>query len=146
MGTAEKVKAIKMEHFLKCATVLSESFYFFAIQPIYDVDNRMISAEILLRCRNGQDSAPFEDVIALMNPEADADVQDIYATWKVYEIVDFCLHSLKTNQILARNIIGLSSNVRPMDMNPQSVVYKKLVERLAALSDEDRIFLFSNVI
>jgi len=142
--SAEMVKDAKLEEFRRC-TRGESSIYFWALQPIFNADDHADAAEILVRAQNGSDSAPYEDLLAIMDPSAPSDVKQVYSEWKATEIVKFTLKALKENPVL-QNLRVISANVRPLDFNPKSMVFAEVAKKLAALSDEDRKLLLSVVI
>merc|ERR1719323_2004574 len=79
--TVDSVCSTKIKEFMKCAEN-TLSMYFWVLHPTFDTRNRMVASEILVRARNGSDSAPYEDVIAIMDPTAAADVREVYLAWK----------------------------------------------------------------
>lgn len=140
--TAERVKQLKVEQFQLCAIgARDRSVYLWTLQLLFDVQDRVRGAEILIRLRNGADSAPFEDVIALMTPE----MVEVYAKWKVAEILDFALQVFKNFPPLLR-LNDIAVNVRPLDMPTDTLVYKELVRRLGDLSTDDRELLREKVV
>lgn len=141
--TAERVRALKLEQFRYLA-LGRHSIYFWAVQPIFDVSDRAVACEILVRARNGQDAAPYEDVYALMDPGAPDEVREIYVLWKCTEIVDFCLSLLAIP--LFRKLNGIACNVRPLDLSVTSLVYKEVARRLQALPPQDRALLTAKVV
>mmetsp|Transcript_32145 Transcript_32145/g.84900 ORF Transcript_32145/g.84900 Transcript_32145/m.84900 type:complete len:443 (+) Transcript_32145:118-1446(+) len=138
-ATKTFLKRTKLDEFEKCARG-ETSVYFWALQPIYTSQELCTAAEVLVRARNGSSTAPFEDVQALMDPEAPEDVQRTYAEWKATEIVDWTLSTLKEHTML-RKLESIASNVRPLDMNPETILFKEVRRRLAALCAEDRALL-----
>lgn len=137
--TQEFVRAAKLREFEQCAKG-EHSMYLWALQPIYDSQDRCAACEILIRCRNGADSAPYEDVLALMNPTASQEVRRVYAQWKAAEVVDWSLSVLKAHPAL-RSLTGLASNLRPLDLCPKGDVFREVKRRLQSLSAEDRALL-----
>eukprot|EP00408_Alexandrium_pacificum_P010802 CAMPEP_0171224592 /NCGR_PEP_ID=MMETSP0790-20130122/36369_1 /TAXON_ID=2925 /ORGANISM="Alexandrium catenella, Strain OF101" /LENGTH=439 /DNA_ID=CAMNT_0011690595 /DNA_START=70 /DNA_END=1389 /DNA_ORIENTATION=+ len=142
--TADDVKAAKLEEFRRC-TRGEPSMYFWTLQPIFCVHDRAVAAEILVRAKNGTDSAPFEDVMAIMDPQAPGDVKQVYSEWKATEVVDFALKALKEHKVLQR-LTFISTNVRPLDLSPHSQVFSEVSKKLNALADEDRRLLLSHVL
>jgi hypothetical protein len=138
-ATQTFVKTTKLIEFGKCARG-EDSLYFWALQPIYTSQDLCTAAEVLVRARNGSSTAPFEDVMALMDPEAPEDVQRTYAEWKAAEIVDWTLAQLKEHPML-RKLESIASNVRPLDLNPKTILFKEVSGRLGALSADDRMLL-----
>jgi len=137
------VKTLKLREFESC-TNFAPSFYFWALHPIFDSNDHAVGAEVLVRARNGIDSAPFEDVHALMDPTAPPDVKQVYAKWKGAEIVDWPMRALSDFPVLQR-LRFLSVNVRPSDLCTDSLIFHEVVRRLRGLPDEDRRLLLSMV-
>jgi len=137
------VMHLKLQEFESCAN-FAPSFYFWALQPIFDSKDRVVGAEVLVRARNGADSAPFEDVHALMDPTAAPDVRKVYAKWKGAEIVGWPMRALNDFPIL-RRLRFISVNVRPSDLSTSSLIFQEVVRRLCELPDEDRRLLLSMV-
>jgi len=142
--TAQMVRAIKLEQLRNCAAGLP-SMYFFALQPKYDTNDHVTSAEVLVRIQNGQDSAPFEDIVAFMDPSADLEVQETYAMWKVAEIMDFCPGALMRFPVLKQSLSYIAANLRPSDMSTDSLIYRGVQKRLAELPEEARRLVTSKV-
>lgn len=142
--TADVVRDYKLREFQHCAEGTS-SMYFWALQLIFDIKDRATSAEVLLRARNGSDCAPFEDIQALMDPAAPAEVKQLYAQWKAAEIVDFTLKALREHPEL-RRLRYIATNLRPLDASPSSSVYLAVAKKLEALSTEDRQLLVGSVV
>jgi len=111
--------------------------YYLALQPIYDTEGKAIAAEVLVRARNGSDSAPYEDVVDLCSPGAEAEVQEVYARWKVHEIAVWTLQALRQNPVLQELPNGLFSNLRPVDISPKSKIYQMMAAHLRKLASED---------
>lgn len=134
--TGDVVRDLKMQEFKRCSEG-KPSIYYWALQPIVDQRNQVVAAEILVRAKNGTDCAPFEDVLAIMDPEAPEEVQQVYAAWKAEEAVNWPLRAMKQHPIL-KQLRYISTNLRPMDLMPASPVYQEITRRLAELSPADR--------
>lgn len=137
--TADFVRRAKLQEFQRCAEGVP-SIYFWALQPIFDTKGRAVSVETLLRARNGSDSAPFEDVVCLLDPKESFDVHRVYGAWKAAEIVDFSLRTLKAFPVL-QNLNSIGSNVRAMDLSVHSAVYQGVAEKISRLPEADRSLL-----
>lgn len=137
--TLDFVRRAKLSQFQRCADG-EPSFYFWALQPMYDTADRAVAAEILVRCRNGSDSAPYEDLLAIKDPHAPEEVRSVYSHWKATEIVDWSLQCLKDYPIL-QNLSRISTNVAPSDMGSTAGVFQEVSRRCAALSEADRKLL-----
>merc|ERR1719401_16087 len=74
--TKADVQKAKLDQFVRCAS-FGDSVYKWALQPIFTTDDRLTSVEILLRAQNGSDTAPYEDVLELVNPDADAEDETV---------------------------------------------------------------------
>jgi ribosomal protein L11 len=107
------------------------------MHPIFNHQDHAVGAEILVRAKNGTDSAPFEDLQFIMDPAATPCVRQVYASWKGEEIVDWTLRALKEHPIL-QSLRFISANVRPLDLSPKSLVFQEVQKRLNALTAEDR--------
>lgn len=142
--TADAVKRTKLEEFRRCIEG-SESFYFWSLQPIFNVHDRAVAAEILIRGRNGADAAPFEDLQAIMDPAAPGDVREVYGEWKATEMVDFAVKALRENEVL-RKLSFISTNVWPADLCPKSPVFQGVARKLQALSEQDRQLLLRHLL
>jgi len=140
---SSSVVKLKLREFQNCAN-FDLSVYFWVLHPIFDSNDRVVGAEVLVRARNGTDSAPFEDVHALMDPTAPPDVKQVYAKWKGAEIVDWPMRALSDFPVLQR-LRFLSVNVRPSDLCTDSLIFHEVVRRLRGLPDEDRRLLLSMV-
>jgi len=141
--TAETVRNTKLQEFRRCAEG-SPSIYFWALQPIFDTQDIAIGAEILVRARNGSDSAPFEDIKFVMDPTAPDDVRKVYALWKGVEVVTWSLRVLQENPVLQK-LRFLSTNIRPLDLHPSSLVFQEVSTRFKALAPQDRELLKSQL-
>jgi len=119
--------------------------YYWALQPIYTTEDQAVSAEILVRAKNGSDSAPFEDILAVMDPGAPEEVRNVYARWKAYEVVDWTLNAVKDNPVLA-NLRGIASNLRPLDLLSTSLVRQAIWQKIQALDSDDRKLLLQVLI
>jgi hypothetical protein len=137
--TKEVLQAAKLRE-LRSLSQGGPSMYLWAFHPIFDTHDSVVGAEILARCCNGSDSAPFEDVAALADPKATEEVRKVYVAWKATEIVDWTLKELKAYPIL-QQLRGVSTNVRPLDMAPSNALFKEVAKRLAALEHADRELL-----
>jgi len=137
--TAETVRNTKLEEFRRCAGG-EPSIYFWALQPIFDTQDDLIGAEILVRARNGSDSAPFEDLKFIMDPTAPEEVREVYALWKAVEVVTWSLRALQDYPVL-QNLRFISANIRPLDLHPSSMVFREVSQRFKALAKEDRELL-----
>lgn len=142
--TRDFARDAKLREFRRCANG-EPSMYFWALQPVYDWQESCVACEVLLRCHNGADSAPYEDLLALMNPLASEDVRRIHATWKATEVVDWILAAVKGHPLL-RKLTGLAVNIRPLDLRPSTAVFQEVSRRLAALSPNDRRLLLRSCI
>lgn len=142
--TAEVVRLAKIREFDRCSQGL-DSIYFWALQPIFNTEDICVSSEILVRSKNGSDSAPFEDVQAVMDPGASEDIRKVYAAWKAYEVVDWTLKTVKDNPILT-NLHGIASNLRPLDMPSTSFVRQEIWKRIEALEPEDQKLIKSTLV
>jgi len=94
--------------------------------------------------KNGADTAPFDDVQALMDPAAPHAIRSVYARWKGTEVVDWPIRLLKAHPVLQR-LDFISVNLRPLDLSPESLVFQEVVNRLWALDDSDRMLLLRTV-
>jgi len=119
-----------------------ESAYFWALQPIYDTEDAVVAAEILMRVKNGSDSAPFEDVVYLCNPSAPEEIKALYAEWKVAEIL-YVLATVKEHPKL--EALSTSANLRPADLDPAGLIYQKLQAHISKLSDSDKALMLKAV-
>jgi len=134
--TKADVQKAKLDQFVSCASSL-DSVYKWALQPIFTTDDRLTSVEILLRAKNGSDTAPYEDVLELVNPDADAETKEVYLAWKLAELIDWPLTILKAHPALQR-LEGIFVNLRPLDLALDGALYVKVTERLNALVDKDK--------
>jgi len=139
-----EVRTIKLEEFSKCAEG-QESMYYWALQPIFDTSNHLVGAEILIRVRNGTDNAPFEDVMAIMDPTASEEVRKQYIAWKTTEMVDWILKTLKQYPIL-QSLNFISANVRPLDLPTTGPLFQKVRDRINALCETDRMLLLTKIL
>jgi len=105
---------------------------------------RLTSVEVLLRAKNGSDTAPYEDVLELVNPDADAETKEVYLAWKLAELVDWPLTILKAHPALQR-LEGIFVNLRPLDLALDGALYAKVTERLNALVAKDKE-LYSSIV
>jgi len=137
--TKDFVRETKMQEFRLCSKG-KPSIYYWALQPIVDQRNQVVAAEILVRAKNGTDCAPFEDVIAMMDPQAPEEVQQLYAAWKAEEAVNWPLRAMKRHPIL-KQLRYISTNLRPMDLMPTSPVYREITRQLDELTDADKELL-----
>lgn len=137
--TAEFLRSAKLREFEQCAQG-SPSMYYWALQPIFDVRDHAVKMEILIRARNGTDSAPYEDVKALTDLAAADEVQSVYAMWKATELVDWSLKVLKDYPVF-QSLMGISSNLRPFDLKPTSRLFKEFSQRFQRLSTADQDLL-----
>jgi len=137
------VMQLKLQEFERCANG-APSFYFWALHPIFDNSDRAVGAEVLVRARNGADSAPFDDIHALMDPNAPPQIRKVYEHWKGAEIVDLPIQLLNDFPVL-RRLRFISINVRPLDLAINSPMYAEVITRLWELSPEDRRLLLSMV-
>mmetsp|Transcript_124891 Transcript_124891/g.347718 ORF Transcript_124891/g.347718 Transcript_124891/m.347718 type:complete len:428 (+) Transcript_124891:58-1341(+) len=137
--TAELVRTTRLHEF-RCCAEGKPSVYFWALQPVFDSEDHVVAAEVLVRARNGTDSAPFEDIAAIMDPSAPEHVRDVYVLWKVAEIIDWPLKVLKEHAVL-QNLQHLMVNVRPLDLPQTSGIYLEVARRLSALDENDRSLL-----
>jgi len=142
--TVDSVRFTKLKEFMNCADG-KPSVYFWALQPIVNTWGDMVSAEILVRAKNGSDSAPFEDLTAIMDPTAAAEVRDVYIAWKATEVVDWTLNALKEFPIL-QSLDYITTNVRPMDLPTKGPLFQEVSKRINALSEEDRELVLQKVI
>lgn len=142
--TQDVAQRAKLREFERCAQG-QPSIYFWALQPIYDSQDRCAACEVLVRCRNGADSAPYEDVQALMNPAAPPEVRRVYALWKATEVIDWILSVVKAHPTLC-NLSGVASNLRPLDLSPSADVFREVKKKLFALSPEDQKLLLGLLI
>eukprot|EP00931_Biecheleriopsis_adriatica_P050768 TRINITY_DN2941_c0_g1_i4.p1 TRINITY_DN2941_c0_g1~~TRINITY_DN2941_c0_g1_i4.p1 ORF type:complete len:436 (+),score=88.38 TRINITY_DN2941_c0_g1_i4:78-1385(+) len=133
--TFKIVRDVKLAQFEAQASE-KESIYVWVFQPIYNCKGEVVAAESLLRVKNGSDSAPFEDVLQLCDPEAPEDVKIRYAKWKVAEL-KHALEQVKEHEKL--QALCISVNFRPADMHPAGPVYKELTTKyLPSLSDAEK--------
>lgn len=142
--TKDSVRSTKLAEFMKCAEG-KPSMYFWALHPIFDTLGHIVAAEILIRARNGSDSAPFEDVEAIMDPTASAEVKNIYIAWKATEAVNWTLKALKDFPIL-QSLDYISTNIRPLDLPTTGPLFKEMSKRINALSKEDRALVLGKVV
>eukprot|EP00931_Biecheleriopsis_adriatica_P066459 TRINITY_DN4080_c0_g1_i10.p1 TRINITY_DN4080_c0_g1~~TRINITY_DN4080_c0_g1_i10.p1 ORF type:complete len:470 (+),score=130.74 TRINITY_DN4080_c0_g1_i10:83-1411(+) len=134
--TAAEVRFMKLGQFMAQANG-QESVYLWTLQPIYNAKDEVVAAEILLRVQNGQDSAPFEDVVQLCDKNGDEEVKDLYAVWKVAEI-KFVLAKLKEHKPL-QSLEYVAINLRPADMNPDGPIYKELANFMPSVEERDLV-------
>lgn len=139
----QTVIGLKLQEFARCADG-DPSFYFWALHPIFNSDGCAVGAEVLLRAKNGVDTAPFDDVHALMDPAAPAKIKGLYAKWVGAQIVNFPMQVLKDFPAL-RRLQFISVNVRPSDLSTNSLTFHDVTKRLRGLPDEDRRLLVSMV-
>eukprot|EP00812_Abedinium_dasypus_P002660 NODE_1325_length_1175_cov_450.170536.p1 GENE.NODE_1325_length_1175_cov_450.170536~~NODE_1325_length_1175_cov_450.170536.p1 ORF type:complete len:348 (+),score=95.78 NODE_1325_length_1175_cov_450.170536:71-1045(+) len=119
------------------------SFYSFRLQPVYDITGRFcIEAEVLLRGNNGQDSAPFEDVLTLCDPNAPPDVEQVYAKFMAYQGVQLVLDTFNID-VLRQHMRYISVNYRKHDLKPDGEVYKRVGAALTQLSKHNRARVLS---
>lgn len=142
--TKDSVRSTKLKEFEKCAEG-KPSMYFWALHPIFDASGRIVAAEILIRARNGSDCAPFEDVMAIMDPAAADEVRNIYIAWKATEVVDWTLKALKHFPIL-QSLNHITTNVRPQDLPTTEPLFQEVSKRINALCKEDRKLLLEKVV
>jgi hypothetical protein len=133
---ADVVCETKVGQFKTCSEGGS-SIYFWVMQPIFNSLDLVVGAEILVRAKNGTDSAPFEDLLFFMDPQATPDVCQAYASWKAEEMVGWTLKALKEYPVL-QSLHFISSNVRPLDLSTSSLVFQEVERRLHSLTPEDR--------
>lgn len=138
-------KTDKVVHeFESCANLNADSIYFWALQPIFAADNRAVGAQVLVRTKNGGDAAPFHDLQKLADPAADEATKQVYARWKGTEVVDWLLGMLKTYKSL-QQLHFICVTLHPLDLSPESLVFKDVTKRLFNLSEHDRKLLLSMV-
>jgi len=137
------VMELKMQEFKRCADG-DPSIYFWVLHPIFNNDDRLVGAEVLLRAKNGTNTCPFEDVRDLMDPAAPPKIKDLYAKWKGVEIVAWPMQALKDFPVL-RRLQFISVNVRPWDLCTTSLTFHEVTRHLSELHDEDRQLLVSMV-
>jgi hypothetical protein len=112
---------------------------------MYDTEDFVTHAETLVRAKNGSDSAPYEDIIDLINYEFSDQATEVYSDWKAEEIVGWSLRAFTENEAL-RKIGTISCNVRPSDLSPTSKLFKKVKARINELSPEIRELLLQRVV
>jgi len=139
----EVVYETKVGQFKSCCEG-GKSIYFWGMQPIFNKEDLVVGAEILVRAKNGTDSAPFEDLSFIMDPHARPDVRQVYASWKAEEIVGWTLRALKEHPIL-QSLQFISTNVRPLDLSPNSLVFQEVERQLSSLTPEDRDLVCQSV-
>jgi hypothetical protein len=126
--TAAFVREAKLQEFTRCARG-EPSMYYWGLQPVYAPSGRVLSAEVLVRARNGSNSAPYEDLKVLMDPDGPAEQRKVYVEWKATEMVDWPLRFFKEQpELLCLNAV--LTNVRPADMRPggwKSISKKSLI-------------------
>lgn len=141
--TKADVEKAKLDQFT-LSKVSDDSIYMWALQPIYSTDDQLVAVEILLRAKNGSDTAPYEDVLELCNPAASPEIKEIYYSWKLAELVDWPLKILRAYPAF-QNLRGISVNLRPLDLDVAGVFYPMLKARLDALDAADRELYFKVV-
>ena len=134
-------RRIKLDEFHKASIDWDDAMYLWVLQPICNSDGRVISAEILVRAKNGSDFAPYEDLQALMSEDESPEVKIIYRNWKLTEIVDWALHTLKTFPSL-QNLHHVSANLRPRDLQ----FFGDMKMRMRALSADDQRLLLDKIL
>jgi len=140
---ADVVSELKLGQFKICSEG-GCSIYYWVMHPIFNYQDHAVGAEILVRAKNGTNNAPFEDLQFIMDPAAMPCVRQVYASWKGEEIVDWPLRALKEHCVL-QSLQFISTNVRPLDLSPDSLVFQEVKKRLHALTAVDRELLCRSV-
>eukprot|EP00811_Abedinium_folium_P033409 NODE_6374_length_1677_cov_5.143226.p1 GENE.NODE_6374_length_1677_cov_5.143226~~NODE_6374_length_1677_cov_5.143226.p1 ORF type:complete len:420 (-),score=81.21 NODE_6374_length_1677_cov_5.143226:335-1594(-) len=139
--TAARIRELKLGEFAAMAAC-EPSIYSQRLQPIYDITGRMCyEAEVLLRCNNGKDSAPFEDVMALSDPNAPADAERVYAAFMAHQAVTFLCDAFQLEKL--RRLHRIAVNFRKHDLRPEGEVFKAVSAALAQLCESDRFLVLS---